>query len=206
MTAMALTLEQVEGVMKISCLAVFLVGMAVAMMPCTAKAEISYTFIKMTCDPASKSAMIKAFYSEDENADSHDKDTYSLDKIGATTPRKYGKKITCDLGNGETVAFATHEGDVPNHDGMKLFFDEAKYHRSSDLWGIYELGEGGFTLDIKLTSSGIYLLKYCPEDIFQLGSLGTEQIEELAEKHEKKCETTHVSQGLPMGHGEIVDP
>lgn len=206
MTAMVPTSGHAEAVMRISHLVVLLAGTVVVMLPSAAKAEISYTFIKMTCDPASQSATIKAFYSEDENADSHDKDTYSLDKIGATTPQKYGKKITCDLGNGETVAFATHEGDVPKKDGLKLFFDQAKYHHASDRWGGYGLGDGGFTLNIKMTSVGEYALKYCPEDIFQLDSLGAERIEELAEKHEKKCEVTHVSQGLIVGHGEIVDP
>lgn len=183
-----------------------LTALTVFMMPRSAKADIVYTFITLTCDSSSHFASIRVFYSDDQDASLQEKHTYSLDTIGATKPQKYGKRITCALGDGETVAFATHEGDVPKHDSLKLFFDEARFHRALDSWGGYNLGYGGLTLYIKAIRQNWYLLKYCPDSPWGLSDLGQQQIDEFAAKHEKKCEAVHVSNGTEVGKETIVNP
>lgn len=188
----------------------YLTAIVTVMMPCAARADVSYTFLKMTCDPDTKSATIKVFFEANEagknRAAAHEKDIYYLDDIGSSEPQEYGKKIVCDFGGGRAVAFATHVGDVPKDDGLQLFFSEGKDNRSFARWGGYGLGSDGLTLYIKAIDQNEYIVKYCPDDAFQLENLGTEQQKRLIEQHKTKCEAVHVQNGVTTGSEEIVDP
>ena len=160
------------------------------MLSTTAKADINYTFIKMTCDPDLQSATIKVFYDWGDAGKArvalHEKDTYYLDDIASGNFRtEQPKKITCNLNNTQTISFVTYHG-LPKDDNLVLFIDKKRVT-------VYQLGDGEWSLDIRANDKKTYTLEYCPApDIISL------------QPHARKCEVSHVSDGI-IGESKTVE-
>lgn len=182
MTAMAPTFEHAEAVMRISHLVVFLAGMAVAMMPCTAKADIAYTFIKVTCDPASKSASVTTFTdwngSGEARVEAHEKNTYEIGHIKNGT-----KTELCKFGPEETLAFKSYH-DEARSASDSFYLIENGYKLQNPFSLAHE-----WTLYIHLRDDKKYSLKYCqkPEGLFE-GKVSDQPI---------KCATSNMHKKTP---------
>jgi hypothetical protein len=138
-------------------LSFILTVVAVLLLSNTAKADIAYTFIKMTCDPDAKSATISVIYDQNEagkaRSERHEKDIYPLgERLGPITK----KEGTCDLGGGQKIAFAAYQGELPKKDGLILFIN------GKDITD-HTLGYGEWTTDVQLVENNTYIIKYCPE-------------------------------------------
>jgi len=128
------------------------------LIPSAARADIVYTFIKLTCDPDSRSAVISAFYDQNESgaarAKRHEKDVYPLGGRDGTNSEQKGQ---CILGNGQTISFLAVQGDMPKHDIFKLFVN-GKHVEDT------ELGYGEWDLFIQSISRDSFDETFCPSE------------------------------------------
>jgi len=76
------------------------------------------------------------------------------------------------------VSFATHQGDVPKHDGLALFLNGKQID-------VFDLGYGGWNLDIRQDKKNIYVMEFCPPDPASLS----------AQKNKNKCGFLHIIDG-----------
>jgi hypothetical protein len=120
----------------------------------SAKADMNYTFIKMTCDKDAKTATIKAFYDwnahGEERVERHEKDIYYLDEVS-------GKKITCDLGNNQSIGFIAYGMSAtykPNY--LELYLDNMKKPWENIL--------GEWKMNITSPEAGKYSVVFCSDD------------------------------------------
>jgi hypothetical protein len=179
---------------------VFLIALfAIFIIPYVAKADIVYTFIKMTCDPASKSASLNAFFDENESGklktQNPEKDVYPLGERTGTATNTSGN---CDLDNDQTVSFIAYQYALPKHDDLKLFFN----HKELD--NLFTLNDQ-WTMEIRQTELNNYNVKFCPDRPSSLRSLDASEIRELTSQHKKKCDSIEIHNGSIVNF-EAVDP
>ncbi len=138
------------------------------LMPTTSWADVNYTFIKITCDPKSNTATIRALYVMNEVGEKKskilEKGTYYLSDI--TKNRKYGisKKIkACNFGYGQTVSFTAQESrEHPRANRLMLSLNNKEE-------GGYPLAWGQWTLEIHALGSGQFDLHKCFDEPTGIG-------------------------------------
>ena len=167
-----------------------LVCATVLLSPVSARADINYTFIKMTCDPSSKSVTIKAFYDWNEagkaRAERHEKDTYYLTDLSESH-----QKVVCNIDKGQTVSFNAVEGDAPKKDNLTIFINNKNFTS-------YLLGYGEWTATIQEITNNEYTVKDCPPNL--------PSMQGAMQGQEGKCTLSHVINGVWSKDYEIVDP
>jgi len=170
-----------------------LIAVLTFMAPHLAKADISYTFIKMTCDPASNSVTIKVFdetnQSGEERSKNPGKDTYYLDDVASRNPsEKRPRKISCEFGSAQKASFVAYRGKTPKDNNLILFINDKHF---TD----YGLGGGEWTLAIQAMAKNDYAVKDCPPPDLP-----------FAQEHVGRCTLQHVVDGIWGTEFELVDP
>jgi hypothetical protein len=157
-----------------------------------ARADSTYTFIEMKCDPDSRIATIKTYYENNEEgltkANNLEKDTYYLSAIS-----KSKEKVPCNIGDDQTVSFSAAEGQLPKDNHFSFYINGKRITHG------HPLGYGPWTMTITKSGKTTYDLKYCPD--FADGSFVSDVSAFYAKK---KCQISHVESGKLTG-SEIVD-
>ena len=173
-----------------------------------ARADVVYTFIKMTCDPSVQTATIRAFYELNEAGQARssktEKDIYPLGERAGTTTTKQG---LCDLGEGRAITFLARQGALPGGDDVQLSFDgmAAAPATREDQGLLYGLSNGPWTLKAKALAGGEYVLTFCPESAAGLRIPTGQERVQLEQQHQNKCERVHVHKGVVWGTPELID-
>jgi len=149
-------------------LAALLICTTMILMPSASRADIVYSFIKVTCKPESKTAILQAYYLENEEgakaAKTHEKGTYYLDEISGYTeindevPLR-GEIKACDFGGSQSASFiARKDHEHPRADGLRLFLN----NKQVNAW--YTLAYGGWTLEIHALGEDQFDLRQCRDE------------------------------------------
>lgn len=166
---------------------------------------VTYTFIKMTCDPEKQSVTINDFSDEREEGKArikrHEKDTYYVDE-------NVYKEIVCDLGNKHTVSFVPIQSyEHPRDNTFQLYLDvhpprNARFTVWSDL--DMPLTAGNWKLSIHSSGTG-YTVSYCPtfamDYIFKEHEVNAPRrnppCENLAIKHKTAADQARIPATVP---------
>jgi hypothetical protein len=145
--------------MKLSTLCTTLAVMGFGLIAVPAKADIAYTFIKLTCDKPSQAARINIFYDWNELGKAriakHEKDTYYLDDI-SHDERKDGQEISCSLGKDKMLSIISSQShEHPRNDNIEVLINHVSVLRSFE-WPT--------EVEIKLDESGGADVQTCPLD------------------------------------------
>lgn len=186
-------------------LLVFVVVAAIVM-PCAAKADIVYTFVKMTCAPETKTATLKAFYDEDESGEERtahpEKDVYPL---GERTGQPNDIRAHCDLGNNQTISFIAHQAALPKDDDLELFINRKPLVvRYPGLKQAFTLDDE-WTMTIHQGAPNAYSIKFCPSRPSSLRTVEPQELERLREENKTMCDDIVVNNGVVV-KAQTVEP
>ncbi|HEU0118260.1 MAG TPA: hypothetical protein VFR09_06465 [Alphaproteobacteria bacterium] len=164
--------------------------------PIDARADVTYKFVKMVCDPGSNTMHLKSFYEENEagakDTEVHEKDVYSL---GVNRGSKKEVKASCKL-DGQNVAFVAYQAELPRGDAFWLFLNGKKV---TDPFPLTQ-----WAMDVSPTNSNEFNVRFCPEFSYDLRKLDSDERAELRENTAKKCEILHIW-GTTIQDYEVID-
>lgn len=125
---------------------------------------MNYTFIKVTCRPESRTAILEGLYVFNEagakKAKTRETDTYYLDNITKNRFQGKSEEINiCNFGSGQTASFVAQQShEHPRANGLMLFLNGKEIH------GWYTLAYGGWTLEIRSLGEGQFDLHHCRDE------------------------------------------
>ncbi len=154
-------------------LAASLMLLGVLSIPCVAKADVDYTFIKMNCDVSAKQASIKVFVKYNDKGEAEiqnmDKNMVYINDVPAI-----GKTLECTLNDNQTVSFVIrHSPDHSGNDNVSII------SKNMELGRIIPLEER--EVNIRLLGQDDFLVRDC-----SLASQGSVK---------QNCKKSHVVDG-----------
>ncbi|WP_263356148.1 hypothetical protein [Acidicapsa ligni] len=167
--------------------------------PRIAKADIAYTFIKMTCDPISQSVSLRSFYDWDtsgkERTISPGEGVYPL---GERTGQKTQTKGTCALGEDQVFSFVADQAALPKNDGINLFINGQKLERGFTL-------NDEWVMKVHQEAANAYSIKFCPNAISSLSTLSVKKYEEIQHEGKALCDFLEVNNRGFIVKAETID-